>query len=114
MGNALRTVGALLLMSDPRDLGVAITDDGAAGKNWQPNLFLYDNYPGGIGQSAPLFHLAERLLKGAAELIENCRCDAGCPACTGPSEEIGEKGKDIALRLLRGAMQPAAVAVSRG
>jgi len=114
VGNALRTVGALLLMSDPRDLGVAITDDGAAGKTWQPNLFLYDNYPGGIGQSAPLFHMAEKLLAGATELIEKCRCEAGCPACTGPAEEIGEKGKEVALRLLKEALQPRLAAVSRG
>ncbi len=31
LGNALRTVAALLLMCDPRDLGVAISEDIAVG-----------------------------------------------------------------------------------
>src|SRR5262249_12910409 len=50
LGNALRTVASLLLMCDAHDLGVAMGDDA--------NLYLYDSYPGGIGQSAPLFRLA--------------------------------------------------------
>ncbi len=56
LGNALRTVAAFLLMCDPRDLGVAFSEDISSGlKAFEPNLYLYDNYPGGIGQSAPLF-----------------------------------------------------------
>ena len=51
-------------MCDPRDLGVSITED-IAGVTFEPNLYLYDNYPGGIGQSAPLFRLTPRLLEGA-------------------------------------------------
>ena len=44
-------------MCDPRDLGVSITEDIAGLKTFEPNLYLYDNYPGGIGQSAALFRL---------------------------------------------------------
>ncbi len=56
LGALLRTVGSLLVMCDPRDLGVSITEDIAGGlKTFEPNLYLYDNYPGGIGQSAALF-----------------------------------------------------------
>ena len=55
LANALRTVAALLLMCDPRDLGIAITGDIAGSPaGFEPDLFLYDNYPGGIGQSASL------------------------------------------------------------
>ena len=43
LGNVLRTVAAVLLMCDPRDLGVAVSEsvEGAAG--FEPNLYLYDN-----------------------------------------------------------------------
>ena len=54
-------------MCDPRDLGVALSEDIAGGLvAFEPNLYLYDAYPGGIGQSAPLFRLAERLVSHTA------------------------------------------------
>ena len=92
LGNALRTVAALLLMCDPHDLGVAFSEE--------PNLYLYDCYPGGIGQSAPLYRMAPRLLRQTAELLAGCDCEAGCPSCVGPIEEVGEHGKEAAMRIL--------------
>jgi DEAD/DEAH box helicase domain-containing protein len=101
LANVLRTVGALLLMCDPRDIGTAITDAVSEETHlWEPDLFLYDNYPGGIGQSAPLFKIAPRLLEGAAGLLRSCPCESGCPACAGPVGEIGERGKEAALRMV--------------
>jgi DEAD/DEAH box helicase domain-containing protein len=101
LGNALRTVAALLLMCDPRDLGVALSEEIAGGLTaFEPNLYLYDMYPGGVGQSAPLFRLAPELLKHTAALLAACSCDAGCPSCVGPVGEVGERGKQVAARIL--------------
>ncbi|MGD0500078.1 MAG: DEAD/DEAH box helicase [Bryobacteraceae bacterium] len=101
LGNALRTVAALLLMCDPRDLGVALSEEIAGGlTTFEPNLYLYDAYPGGAGQSAPLYRLAPQLLKQTAELLASCACEAGCPSCVGPAGEIGERGKEAAVRIL--------------
>ncbi len=101
LGNAFRTIASLLLMCDPRDLGVALTEDISGGLlAWEPNLYLYDAYPGGVGLSAPLFRLAGRLLLQTRDLIEGCGCEAGCPACVGPVGEIGERGKQVALDIL--------------
>ena len=98
----LRTVAALLLMCDPRDLGIAITEDISKGtQSFEPDVFLYDNYPGGIGQSQPLFQLKTKLLAGALEVLTGCDCEMGCPACVGPVGEAGETGKQATLRLLR-------------
>jgi DEAD/DEAH box helicase domain-containing protein len=97
----LRTVGALAVMCDPRDLGVSITEAIAGGlATFEPNLYLYDNYPGGIGQSAALFKLRQRLLEGAASLVGACPCESGCPGCVGPMGEVGERGKEVARRIL--------------
>jgi DEAD/DEAH box helicase domain-containing protein len=93
LGNALRTVAALLLRCDPRDLGVAFSEE--------PNLYLYDAYAGGVGQSAPLYRLAPRLLRQTVELLAGCGCEAGCPSCVGPVGETGERGKEAAMRILR-------------
>jgi DEAD/DEAH box helicase domain-containing protein len=102
LGNALRTVAALLLMCDPRDLGVALSEDVEGLQVFEPNLYLYDAYPGGVGLSAPLFRLTPRLLKHTAELLAACQCDAGCPSCVGPVGEVGERGKEVAAAILRG------------
>ena len=102
LGNGLRTVAALLLMCDPRDLGVALSEESGGGQaTFEPNLYLYDMYPGGVGQSAPLYRLAPRLLQQTAQLIAACACEAGCPSCVGPVGEVGERGKEVAGRILR-------------
>jgi DEAD/DEAH box helicase domain-containing protein len=93
LGNALRTVAALLLMCDPRDLGMAFSEE--------PNLYLYDCYPGGVGQSAPLYRMADRLVRLTTELLAGCECEAGCPSCVGPVGEVGERGKEAAMRIAR-------------
>jgi DEAD/DEAH box helicase domain-containing protein len=102
LGNSFRTVASLLLMCDPRDLGVALTEDIAGSlAAWEPNLYLFDGYPGGVGLSAPLFRMSDRLLAQTAELIAGCGCEAGCPACVGPVGEIGDRGKEAAAKILQ-------------
>src|ERR1039457_6141142 len=93
LGNALRTVAALLLMCDPRDLGMAFSEE--------PNLYLYDCYPGGVGQSAPLYRMADRLGRLTTEVLAGGGCEAGCPSCVGPVGEVGERGKEAAMRMAR-------------
>ena len=101
LGNAFRTIASLLLMCDPRDLGVALTEEIAGTLTaWEPNLYLYDSYSGGIGLSAPLYRLSERLFIQTAELIAGCGCEGGCPACVGPVGEIGDRGKQAAGEIL--------------
>jgi DEAD/DEAH box helicase domain-containing protein len=101
LGALLRTIAALLLMCDPHDLGISLTENISGGlKTFEPNLFLYDNYPGGIGQSAPLFKLTRKLLDGALNLLRSCRCESGCPSCVGPIGEVGDRGKEVARRIL--------------
>ena len=63
LANAMRTVASLLLMCDPRDLGIAVTDP--------PSIFLYDTYPGGIGQSVPLYRMAADLMLRTTQLIRD-------------------------------------------
>ena len=98
-GNALRSVASLLLMCDPHDLGLAVTEN--AEQLWEPNLYLYDAYPGGVGLSAPLYRMSDALLSRTAELIAHCPCESGCPSCVGPIGEVGERGKEVASALLR-------------
>ena len=118
MAQAMRTIAQLLLMCDRNDLGVSVnaegdpgTGAGSAGARGadalakaaaleEPRIFIYDNYPGGIGFSAPLFEVQDRLLEASADLIAGCECERGCPSCVGPIGEIGPQGKRVALALL--------------
>ena len=118
-------VAAFFLMCDRRDLGVALGDNGqgeariergllrvgrgraetdttrtAAADDYEPHVFLYDAYPGGIGLSEPLYRMHERLLRQSLELIQACGCSDGCPSCVGPAGETGSRGKEVALAVL--------------
>jgi DEAD/DEAH box helicase domain-containing protein len=118
---ALASVATLLLMCDARDLGTAVgerppvpgeaseeftpvrmEDAMAAGAKefFEPNLYLYDAYPGGIGFSEPLFRAHELLVAKTSELIQACPCDAGCPSCVGPAGDLAPKAKEAALAIL--------------
>lgn len=107
LGHALQAIATLLLMCDARDLGVAVGENeelpspDPQPSAFEPNIYLYDKYPGGIGFSEPLFRMTDNLLENARKLIESCACEAGCPSCVGPLGEVGEKGKEVALAILR-------------
>jgi DEAD/DEAH box helicase domain-containing protein len=114
---AMRHVAQLLLMCDRSDVGVSI-DGGSldrvtrtGGKGGvpealqaEPNVFIYDNYPGGIGFSRPLFEMHETLLARTRELIAECPCESGCPSCVGPEGNTGPRAKAVALEILSGLM----------
>ncbi len=114
---ALHTVAAVRVMADGRDLQKAVgsgdaawfaTRDTQGRGQWRdangaprdpdstahflPTLYLYDNFPGGIGLSEPLFRQAAELVQQAIDLVQGCECSGGCPACIGPvlnSEDSG-------------------------
>ncbi len=67
---------------------------------FEPNLYLYDAYPGGIGFSEPLFRIHDFLLRQTRELIAGCACEQGCPSCVGPSSDLAPRAKEAALAIL--------------
>ena len=97
-GRAIQTIAAVLLMVDPRDLGLVAQV--RSPHQDSPTIYLYEAVPGGIGMSERLWQRHEELIAGAADLIEGCACDAGCPACTGPRLEPDIDAKALALRFL--------------
>jgi DEAD/DEAH box helicase domain-containing protein len=95
---ALKQVAQLLLMCDGHDIGISI-NSGETGSP-DPVVFVYDNYPGGIGFSAPLYDMHGELLEGTRRLIAECQCENGCPGCVGPIGNTGPLAKVAALRIL--------------
>ncbi|MGH8112731.1 MAG: DEAD/DEAH box helicase [Rhodanobacteraceae bacterium] len=76
----------------------------AALERFTPTVYLYDNYPGGVGLSEPLWQRQRELVARAMDLVRGCGCRAGCPACVGPvlDETIAYDAspKAFALRVL--------------
>ena len=111
---AMQNVAPLLLMCDQHDLGLAVDglslggasrlggveEPGAEALSAEPIVFLYDNYPGGIGLSEPLFSMHDELVARTRELIGGCPCASGCPSCVGPEGATGPLAKMVASTLL--------------
>ena len=97
---AMRQVASLLLMCDRHDLGISINSGDEPQEDDDSRIFLFDNYPGGIGFSEPLFRMQADLLTKTRELIDGCGCEAGCPTCVGPIGDTGPMAKTAALRIL--------------
>ena len=127
---ALHIAATVAVMAEGRDLQKAVGDsDGAwsalpdaqgrgqlrgtgsqllspaSGDRFVPTVYLYDNYPGGIGLSEPLWHRQRELLQRARELVAACDCQAGCPACVGPVLAVDETAevtpRQLAARVLQ-------------
>ena len=110
---AMKSIAQLLLMCDGHDIGLSV-DGGSLDRSVrkggignipealaaEPNVFIYDNYPGGIGFSRPLFEMHGLLLARTQELISGCPCASGCPSCVGPEGNTGPHAKQVASLIL--------------
>jgi DEAD/DEAH box helicase domain-containing protein len=126
----LHHVSPLFMMCDVHDVGVSIGDNSTGltlpprhlparkrltegeelmiGPDFEPNIFIYDNFPGGIGLSPSLYALETRLLDHALRTIEACPCRDGCPSCVGATHESGRDAKKVAREILRRLLGPEA------
>jgi len=124
--HALESVATLLLMCDRRDLGTAIGErppapdstSSAAGaidefiparmrdalssnpkEFFEPNLYLFDAYPAGIGFSEPLFRTHALLVQKAGN--SSPRAPANKAALLrGPAGDLAPRAKEAALAIL--------------
>ena len=109
-GRAIQTVASVLLMVDPRDLG--LVSQVRSPHSEHPTVYLYEAVPGGIGLAERLWERHADLLSAAADLIASCGCEAGCPACTGPRLEPDVDARALTLRLLAELGAPIAAAAT--
>lgn len=133
--HALHVVATVAVMADARDLQQSVGNgdgawfaaqdasgrgqlrgvesEAAAGslatlevQQFVPTVYLYDNFPGGVGLSEPLWQRQAELVQRARELVGRCDCRAGCPACVGPvlaadeDRAGGATPKALALKVL--------------
>ena len=97
----------LLVMTDRNDLGgISIPYHPQVEK---PVVFVYDGAPGGLGLTRQAFDNAATLLERTFEVIRDCPCDTGCPACV-HSPKCGSGNRPIdktaALNILEMILDP--------
>ncbi len=118
----MHSVAPLFLMCDIHDIGVSLGDNSTGESipprdlqarlqaqqgpihldaDFEPNIFIYDSFPGGIGLSPSLFDIDKTLLDYCLKTISACPCAEGCPSCVGPTKESGEQAKEVALEILK-------------
>jgi DEAD/DEAH box helicase domain-containing protein len=123
----LHHVSPLFMMCDLHDVGVSVGDNATgrtlpprdlpaklrkeevpfdfANRSFEPNIFIYDNFPGGIGLSPSLFDLENDLLMQCQKTIKACLCAEGCPSCVGPAKASGRGAKPVALNILNALLE---------
>jgi DEAD/DEAH box helicase domain-containing protein len=87
-------------MCDPRDIGggsYRVFPDTRL-----PTILIYDGYEHGIGISEKLYSEFDRLSRVTRNLVVQCACDNGCPACVlsprcGDANEPIDKQAAIAI-----------------
>ena len=109
---AIRQVAQLLLMCDRLDIWISIDTVGQVDQTrtrgsmpalaWNKNtrLFIYDNYPIGIGFSQLLYSMHLELINATGRLIAECDCENGCPGYVGLVGNTGPLARAAALRIL--------------
>ncbi|MFD1600752.1 DEAD/DEAH box helicase [Halobellus rarus] len=68
----------------------------------QSTIFVYDGYPGGVGLTESGYEEVETLLGRTRDLIDDCECADGCPACVqsphcGNANDPLSKGEAVLL-----------------
>jgi DEAD/DEAH box helicase domain-containing protein len=82
LAHAIHNLAPFFLMCSPHDIEVISEQRSTYTK--LPTITIYDCTPGGLGLSTRLYELHPELLKGVLEMIRDCTCADGCPACIGP------------------------------
>ena len=95
----------LLVLADRNDLGgISIPHHPQVGSG---AVFIYDGLPGGCGLADEAYDRFETLLERTLDVIRQCTCDNGCPACVhSPKCGSGNRpiSKPAARRVLEGIM----------
>jgi DEAD/DEAH box helicase domain-containing protein len=118
----MRHISAVILMCDVKDIGVSVEDnitrteidinrlpkassqipnDNTMLNNFEPNIYIFDNYPNGIGFSEILFERTGELFEKILQVIETCDCRKGCPSCVGPPIRSDGNHKDAARFIIK-------------
>ena len=76
--NVLAHLATIFVMCDKSDIGC---ESLASDQRGEHKIYLYDNYPGGIGYAEKTYERFDEIAPAILEHIKNCPCEYGCPSC---------------------------------
>jgi DEAD/DEAH box helicase domain-containing protein len=94
--HALVATVPLVILCDRRDVGSVSTTNHPQAET--SALFIYDEYRGGVGLARNGYDHIEKLLRHTWELLADCGCSDGCPACV-QSPHCGRANEPLDKRL---------------
>lgn len=94
--HALVATFPLVILCDRRDVGSVSTAEHSQTET--SALFIYDNYRGGVGLARNGYDHIEELFQHTWELLADCGCSDGCPACI-QSPNCGRANEPLDKRL---------------
>lgn len=77
--HAMINIFPIHIMCDSHDIGGLSTNMHYGTR--KPSIFIYDGFEGGIGLSKKAYEMPEKIAETALNLIKDCTCEEGCPAC---------------------------------
>lgn len=82
--HALLSAARIRTMATSEDIGATMFNTvEKQGEIKRAYVILYDLYPGGLGFTEKAFDYADEILKDTINMVKNCKCKDGCPACVG-------------------------------
>lgn len=80
----LRHTAPALCMAAVSDIATDVSLIETAPQTWKSALFMFDAVDGGVGYAEKIFDQIELCLKLCVDILEQCDCATGCPACVPP------------------------------
>ncbi len=122
IGYLLRHISSIILMCDPHDIGMSVEDNStdtninqftiknfyktSSNENniigeFEPFIYIYDNYPNGIGLSDSIYENSEEIMEMTLNTVKSCKCKNGCPSCVGAPISSRGNHKKTAIFLFK-------------
>lgn len=107
LAHLLQNVVPLFVLCDVMDFRTApvLEPDPAEEDQWLLRLYVYDDYPGGIGIAREIHPRWREILETAQVMVAECPCAHGCPSCVGPAAETSDLGKQSTTWLLANTLK---------
>ena len=93
----------LVSVFDPHDLDLGSVTEPLSTSTRRPTITIYEKVPAGLGFAERLYELHGTLLDAAREVVSQCPCAYGCPACIGPVLDPEQEAKPLTLAIIEAA-----------
>jgi len=77
----IKKIAPSICMGDSADIETDVSLTEYNQEEWKSALYVYDSIEGGVGYGEKIFERLETVLELCSQIITECECQSGCPAC---------------------------------